>query len=206
MTQLVPFDRVAWHAGRSEWAGYTGLNQYSIGIEMDNAGRLIRRGNKWRAWFGREYDETEVIEAVHKNESKPAGWHVYTPAQIEAVVNLANVLAKRYGLQDVVGHDDIAPMRKSDPGPGFQLESLRASVLGRKDDDPEIYETTVRLNIRSGPGSSYDELDGSPLPRDTRIEVKGSKGAWRFCDVLDQPDDVAGMEGWVHGRYLRPVT
>jgi hypothetical protein len=97
-------------------------------------------------------------------------------------------------------------MRKSDPGPGFQLESLRASVLGRKDDDPEIYETTVRLNIRSGPGSSYDELDGSPLPRDTRIEVKGSKGAWRFCDVLDQPDDVAGMEGWVHGRYLRPVT
>jgi N-acetylmuramoyl-L-alanine amidase len=49
ITQLVPFDRVAWHAGASSWEGLQGLNKYSLGIELDNAGRLTRQGNGWRA-------------------------------------------------------------------------------------------------------------------------------------------------------------
>ena len=57
ITQLVPFNIKAWHAGISSWEGRSGLNSYSIGIELDNAGRLTRHGSKWRAWFGEEYEE-----------------------------------------------------------------------------------------------------------------------------------------------------
>jgi len=41
ITQLVPFDRVAWHAGASSWDGLKGLNRYSLGIELENAGKLL---------------------------------------------------------------------------------------------------------------------------------------------------------------------
>ena len=49
ITQLAPFNIKNWHAGRSHWNGLEGLNSYSIGIEMDNAGRLTRVGSTYRA-------------------------------------------------------------------------------------------------------------------------------------------------------------
>lgn len=55
IVQLVPFDRVASHVGVSQWEGRNGLNQWSIGIELDNAGKLTRQSEGWRSWFGRRY-------------------------------------------------------------------------------------------------------------------------------------------------------
>ena len=52
--QLLPFNVQAWHAGVSEHAGRKGLNAYSVGIEIDNAGRLHRRDNRFFSWFNRE--------------------------------------------------------------------------------------------------------------------------------------------------------
>ena len=49
ITQLVPFDTVAWHAGASSWEGLEGLNKYSIGVELDNAGRLSYKNERWAA-------------------------------------------------------------------------------------------------------------------------------------------------------------
>ncbi len=129
ITQMVPFDRVAWHAGRSRWEGLTGLNAYAIGIELDNAGRLTRNGDRWTAWFGTEYADEDVLVAVHKNESAASGWHRYTSIQLDAAVEAANLIVVTYGLLDVVGHDDIAPRRKSDPGPAFPW---RASFSGSR--------------------------------------------------------------------------
>ena len=206
IVQLVPFDRVAWHAGRSKWAGLSGLNQYSIGIELDNAGRLKRSGNRWQSWFGREYDDGDVVEATHKNEKSAAGWHLYPAAQIEAAHAISQLLVRRYKLRDVVGHDDIAPYRKSDPGPAFQLDSFRSSVMGRGDESADVYETTAALNIRSGAGSDHGKLEGSPLPRGIRVEVMGTHGSWRFVNVLDHPEGLMDLEGWVHGGYLRPIV
>ena len=54
VTQLVPFDKIAWHSGASQWQGYTKLNRYSIGIELDNAGYLTRHQNRWLSWFEAE--------------------------------------------------------------------------------------------------------------------------------------------------------
>jgi len=92
--RLVPEDRRAWHAGKSFWQGQTGLNVSSIGIEIVNDGN---RGNL---------------------EGPFAPWD---PAQIEAVVALVKDIAARHGVQPhhIVGHSDIAPQRKQDPGAAF---------------------------------------------------------------------------------------
>ena len=139
ITQLVPFDKIAWHAGRSEWKGFINLNQYSLGIELDNAGFLTRHSNplapfnkgdnRWLSWLKDEYDDSEVIEAVHKHETEPRGWHIFTPEQIEAALEVSKLLVNHYNLRDVVGHDDIAPGRKLDPGPAFPMEEFRARLF-----------------------------------------------------------------------------
>ncbi len=206
ITQLVAFDRVAWHAGESRWNGRVGLNRFSLGIEMDNAGRLERHGGEWRAWFGRAYDETEVVEAVHRHDDTACGWHLYASEQIAAAVEVSQLLVRRYRLRDVLGHDDIAPLRKRDPGPAFPMQSFRARVIGRRADVPPVYETTAKVNIRSGPGTQHGKLEGSPLPRGTRLELSTRQGAWCLVDVLDAPQGVMDLEGWVHGRFIRPLA
>jgi len=204
VVQLVPFDRVAWHAGRSRWHGLKGLNRHSIGIELDNAGRLEQQGGQWRAWFGKVYPADSVHEAVHKNETRSAGWHTYSEAQLFAALAVSQLLVRHYGLADILGHDDIAPGRKSDPGPAFPMESFRAGVLGREADGDEIYETLANLNIRSGPGGHFGKLDASPLPKGTRLSLESRSGSWCFVEVLDDggaPD----LNGWVHGDYIGPA-
>jgi N-acetylmuramoyl-L-alanine amidase len=205
ITQLVAFNRRAWHAGRSVWADRVGLNSYSIGIELDNAGRLTRRGGGWVGWWGGEIPDDQVVEAIHRNETESAGWQAFTEPQLEAAVDVAIALVDKYGLRDVVGHDDIAPGRKSDPGPAFPMESFRSRVLGRNDEEEGLYETTTKLNIRRGPGTEFDKLEGSPLPRGTRVMAQRSAGNWRYVDVLDEVVEGGDLEGWVHGRYLTPA-
>ena len=87
VTQLVPFDTIAWHAGKSSFVDKDGgerggLNQYSIGIEIDNAGQLKKNGDKFQSWFGKSYTGDEVFEGVHRNQSLVTYWHNYTEAQI----------------------------------------------------------------------------------------------------------------------------
>jgi N-acetylmuramoyl-L-alanine amidase len=130
VTQLVPFDKIAWHAGVSQWQGYTKLNRYSIGIELDNAGYLTRHSNRWLSWFEAEYDDSDTIEAVHQHETQPRGWHTFTSEQIETALEVANLLVNYYNLREVLGHDDIAPGRKLDPGPAFPMASFRARLFG----------------------------------------------------------------------------
>lgn len=203
ITQLVPFDTVAWHAGASSWEGRQGLNQYSIGIELDNAGRLARQSNQWRAYFGKIYPDDEVIEAKHKNGRGPYGWHIYSEKQLEVAAEVGLALFDEYGLLDVVGHDDVAPNRKTDPGPAFPMESFRAKLLGRKEDTPPVYETTMTLPIRAGAGSAFAELPGSPLPKGTRLDKLADEGLWCFVYVLDDINGAIDLMGWVHNQYVQ---
>lgn len=205
IVQLVSFDTIAWHAGASSWEGRTGLNRWSIGIELDNAGKLFRHGTRWRAWFGDVYDPADVLDATHKNESTPAGWHIYSPVQIAAALELSSLLVARYGLLDVVGHDDISPGRKVDPGPAFPMASFRARIFGRQEEAPPIYRTITALNIRGGPGTQHPTIPGSPLPPGTRVDVVRQQDAWRLVDVLDEIVGLTDIRGWVHHRFLERV-
>lgn len=204
ITQLVPFNIKAWHAGQSQWQGLRGLNNYSIGIELDNAGPLTRKGDVWYAWFGDTYPNEQVVEATHKNETSPRGWQLYTPEQLFSALEVSSLLVQYYKLEDIVGHDDIAPGRKSDPGPAFPMDTFRSRVFGRGDseEDNAVFQTTSELNIRVGPGSNYDALPASPLPKGTRMTILEKNGLWRKVDVLDTVKGFMDIEGWVHSRYI----
>ncbi|MBN1209729.1 MAG: N-acetylmuramoyl-L-alanine amidase [Myxococcaceae bacterium] len=205
ITQLVPFDTIAWHAGRSSWDGRTGLNRYSIGIELDNAGRLTRQGAKWCSWIGREVAEDQVVQAVHKNDRELAGWEAFSEPLLQVALEVSLLLFQTYKLKDVIGHDDIAPQRKQDPGPAFPMHSFRARMLGRAEEHPVVHEVTTTLNIRSGPGTSNPTVPGSPLPPGTKVEILSKQGEWRRVDVLQPVNGQADLQGWVHQRYLKRI-
>lgn len=203
ITQLVPFNRVAWHAGVSSWEGLQGLNHHSIGVELDNAGCLERKGGRWCAWFGEAYPDDEVMEATHKHGTRACAWHTYPPEQIEAALGLSAMLIGKYGLLDVVGHDDISPGRKWDPGPAFPMASFRARLLGRSEDRPISLRTTTALNIREGPGPGHAKLAVGSLPTGTAVQVLEARGAWRLVDVEGEVAGEPDVQGWVHGAFLR---
>jgi len=99
LLRLVPEQRRAWHAGKSQWRGYSALNASSIGIEIVNDGNRGRREGPFAPWDA---------------------------AQMEAVVALVRDVAERHGVppHHIVGHSDIAPQRKQDPGPAFPWQRL----------------------------------------------------------------------------------
>ncbi len=205
ITQLVPFDTIAWHAGTSSWLNLNGLNNYSLGIELDNAGPLNRSADgKWRSWFGGVYSDDQVIETNHKHETEKKGWQLYTPQQLYVALDVAELLVRHYRLKDILGHDDIAPGRKTDPGPAFPMRAFRGRLLGRSDSsgEQEIYVNTVILNIRTGPGTQYPALAEGPLPRNTRLQALTDAGTWMQIDVLDEIRGVRDIQGWVNKRYI----
>jgi len=205
VTQLVAFNRKAWHAGASQWDGRLGVNGFSVGIELDNAGRLEGAPGNWRTWKGSPVDDADVVVLPHEFDGKERGWQRYDPRQIKAAIEVSTLLVNKYGLKGVVGHEDISPGRKWDPGPAFPMPSFRSAVTGRAEDEPHAYETTTALNIRSGPGASFDKLPASPLPLGTKLRVLSTSGLWLEVDVLDTVGSDMDVTGWVHGRHVRRI-
>jgi len=208
ITQMVAFNRVAWHAGTSRWLGKTGMNRHAIGIELDNAGPMSGEPGNWRSWFERRYDDSDVLVAAHRFEAEEQGWHRYTEAQLDAAMEASEALFDRYGLKDVLGHDDIAPDRKRDPGPAFPMEAFRSRLVGRGQDEEEAggdeYLTTANLNVREGPGTGYAKLEESPLAKGTRLRSSVRDGLWYYVEILSSTGD-ATATGWAHGDYLIPA-
>ncbi|MFI8417769.1 N-acetylmuramoyl-L-alanine amidase [Serratia sp. NPDC078593] len=112
--QLVPEAMRAWHAGASQWRGRSNLNDTSIGIEIVNQGyqrRMLRQA-----------------------------WQAYTPQQIALLIALSRDIIARYDIKpvDVVGHSDIAPQRKHDPGPLFPWQQLAQAGIGAWPDAADV--------------------------------------------------------------------
>ncbi|PZR76580.1 MAG: N-acetylmuramoyl-L-alanine amidase [Chthoniobacterales bacterium] len=126
VTQCVAFNRVASHAGVSRWRDpntgnlFDGLNACSIGIEIANAGN-DEGALKW----ARRQPGFASIRARHRKGGPEQEWESYPEAQRAGVFEIAQVLVETYHLDDITGHDCIAPERKDDPGPAFPMLELR---------------------------------------------------------------------------------
>jgi len=103
--QLVDESQRAYHAGQSSWKGQTQLNAASIGIEIQNLG------------------DTQGPNGIE--------YHEYPKEQIDAVIALVKDIAARHAIRPdrILGHSDIAPMRKVDPGPTFPWRRLADAGL-----------------------------------------------------------------------------
>lgn len=203
VTQFAPFNTITWHAGQSKWAGINGLNGHAIGIELVNGGRLTKTDSGFLCPTDqRNVSSAEVTFALHRNESQPAHWHQYTEAQMQRTIQIGALLVNHYGLLDVLGHEDISPIRKSDPGPAFPMGSFRSRTMGRENDHLDLYKTTTAVNIRSGAGTGFPTLIKKPLPVDTEVEILKREGNWSFVDVRDEVEGVNDLEGWVNSKFL----
>ncbi len=134
ITQLVPFNYIAWHAGMSQYKSLNHLNSFSIGIELVN-GLNVNKINE-NKFYGvvdkKEIPADEITKAKHKNETVEKYWHNYSPEQISTVTQLCKLLRSNYNIDIIVGHDDISQSRKIDPGPLFPMKELQKSVLGKE--------------------------------------------------------------------------
>ncbi|MFT5090950.1 MAG: N-acetylmuramoyl-L-alanine amidase [Planctomycetota bacterium] len=202
VTQLLPFNVVGWHAGVSKWGDRESFNQYSIGIEIDNAGQLEEKDGQYVSWFGRVYPAEEVVRGVHRNQTQPTYWHRYCDEQLQVVEELCALLVAEYDLRHILGHEEIAPGRKIDPGPAFPLDDFRARLLAKPvlavaaESEALSSAATVkatRLNLRTEPTAAGEKVVGY-LKGGTSVEIVEEKGGW--CRVR------VGLEGWVSKRYL----
>jgi len=98
---MVPESYIAWHAGKSSWGNYKSLNKNSVGIEITNPGHEF-------------------------------GYKSFRKKQISSLLKLSRYLIKKYkiSLKDILGHSDIAPERKKDPGEKFPWQYLSQNKVG----------------------------------------------------------------------------
>ena len=98
---MVPVSYNAWHAGKSSWGSYKSLNKNSIGIEITNPGYEF-------------------------------GYKKFSKKQINSLLKLSKYLIKEYkiSLKNILGHSDIAPKRKKDPGEKFPWQYLSQNKVG----------------------------------------------------------------------------
>lgn len=204
--QLIPFNKIGWHAGNSTWLDRTDLNNHSIGIEIVNAGRLKKTGSVWRSWVGKKYEADDVIREIHRNEEHYSWWHVYTEEQITTTFDLCRDIMSRYNIKHIIGHEEISPGRKSDTGPVFPLDELRNRLLyaNRKDMDMNTgggvpkkdIVTASALNIRSGPSASTATI-AKPLSKNTEVSILKEQNGWYNVDVT--------FCGWVSKNYIHDI-
>lgn len=168
VTRLVAEEKRAWHAGVSYWRGIRDVNSASIGIELDHPG--------------------------HKY-----GYRPFPEAQFEALVPLLARMVKAHGIPraNVVGHSDVAPQRKIDPGELFPWERLaeyglclaapRIELGDPFDNDSAFYLALERFG--------YDITDGHKAveafqrrwrPRRIDGEIDGEIRAILFQLLLDR--------------------
>ena len=99
--RLVQDNQIAWHAGKSCWGNYKNLNKNSIGIE------LVNKGHRF-------------------------GYTNFRKKQLLSLIKICKILIKRYKIKkkNIVGHSDISPLRKIDPGEKFPWNQLAKKKIG----------------------------------------------------------------------------
>ena len=127
--QLVDESQRAWHAGTSYWRGKTGLNDQSIGIEIVNTGHCRLPG-----------DGHNDVSAA---SSSLCFFPDYPESQLALVVELLQDILERHPdipVTHIVGHSDIAPGRKIDPGPRFPWQRLYRLGIGAWYDEDTVFK------------------------------------------------------------------
>lgn len=166
--QLVPENEQAWQAGKSEWQRYTKLNNNTIGIEIVNLG--------------------------YKEENNSRHYYPFPDYQIASVIELSKRIIKRYAIHPtcVIGHSDIAPGRKVDPGPLFPWKKLYENGVGAWFEEPLVVQSCYQPDILTLQEDLQDygydiEITGI-LDEQTRIVLQAFQMHFRPSHYSGDPD------------------
>lgn len=173
--EMVDENKVAWHAGKSRWRDQSGLNQSSIGIEIVNFGFYSRL-------LGRH-------------------WVNFEDQQIALLIELTKDIIQRYNIppENILGHSDIAPQRKLDPGKLFPWQQLAMQGIGAW---PEQNRVDQYLAGRSTDASlssvirlqqalasyGYDIPQNNQLDKPTQRVIRAFQMHFRPTDISGIPD------------------
>ena len=164
ITQLVPFNLIAWHAGFSFWENFVSMNRYSIGIELDNDGVLKRDPTgRWVTQGGQTYPDSELLVATHRKNFADNAWKTFPDVQIQAALRAARAIVDHYKMIDVLGHEDVH-IAKVDPGPAFPMPWFRQQLFGRE-------EPIIRRYMAARPLRIYEDVGGVPPRLPPRMAI-----------------------------------
>lgn len=164
-------------------------------------------------WIGRDGEIVQLLElnltAWHAGESswkglnglnshsigiemQNTGTQEYTKAQLDALLMVAKELAETYDLEDVLGHSDIAPKRKTDPGKQFPMEWIREEMFGKS----TVKVTTTDVNLRKGAGTNFESF--GVLKKDSEVNVLSKGDVWSEVFIC-----ASKQKGFIHNNYLK---
>lgn len=234
ITQLQKLNKSTWHAGKSRYKGVSGQNSYTIGHEIDNPGPLQKLGNGKFKGIGGTYAAKDVIEMRSPEHGNARYWLQFSDAQLRTIFALAKAIDDHYDLDYVTTHYEISPGRKTDPGPHFPIDRLRAVLSGRGDTKPlPVKRPTIMDKVRSvlpvaKKFKTTDDVDGyvkvrtslnmrrwpySPqimarLSNRTPVQIirSGTYESKGVEAVWHLVETENGKEGWVHSSYIRLIN
>ncbi len=167
MHQLVDVGNRAWHAGVAFWRGVRDVNSASIGIEIVNPGHEF-------------------------------GYREFPHVQMDSVVDLSLELIQKFGIesQNVVGHSDIAPSRKQDPGELFDWQYLAARGVGSWR-EPDGMDMNAALDFLHDQGLTRELLSRAGYDPDCAFGDVVAAFQRRYCpeQVRDGAGDVLALDG-----------
>lgn len=216
LIQIVPFNRKAWHAGPSRFNGRSNVNDFSIGIEISNAGWIKQLTN---GFFQDQYGQMiapdgQFVGQRRTTKSPPHEWHEeyhdrlahgiyrwepFYDLQLILLDELVPLLIKTYDIKYIVSHEEIDTRGwKTDPGPMFPMRRYTKLLDDRAVNKPEELRVTAdELNVRSDPNVKANVL--TTVPQDTTLIVLGRAGQWAHVELG------SGVQGWVNTYYTEMI-
>lgn len=212
ITQLVPFNRIAWHAGPSKLDGKPNCNGFTIGFEFVNPGyfRLGKDGTVMD-WEGKRPVPKETLNkydlSIRAPNKRIGGgnfiWPAYTKAQISAGKEAFAAICEAYDIRNIAGHEEIDTRGwKTDPGPAFPMGEFKSILHGASDRSDGFKPATSRflvntpkLNVRAAPNASGAVL--TTLSGGSEVVVLEDLGAWSLVEYAP------GKKGYLADQYLK---
>lgn len=182
--ELVPETERAWHAGRSYWAGKSALNDHSVGIEVVNQTYC---------------KNPENLPAGIKPPKRLCFYPDFPETQMSILIDLLREIQERHprvGPTHIIGHSDIAPSRKIDPGPRFPWERLYQLGIGAWFDDATVTkywrqfttEPMPLINVQKALGAYGYKIEPTGiLDEQTRAVIRAFQLHFRPSEITGEP-------------------
>jgi N-acetylmuramoyl-L-alanine amidase len=229
VVQFVDFNTVAYHAGFSYWEEEIDINQFSIGIEVDNGGFLSHTDGVWK-WKTTVIPDDEVTEVRYWKNFDKLGWHKFTDIQLKVLREVVQALKEQYDFQVVLGHDVVNLSERVDPGPLFPRGEFEELISGAPGVVVKVYQTTGDKDghgnvIANGETQIYTIRDKKPpfieyskppdldhprhgvLPVNTKLTILDTSNLkWTRMKVKAESAHFQNTEGWIRSDAVNPAV